>query len=186
MAYIAMALQMRPLNPLLVLVGYFGLLFATQKARNHGAGLVLIFAFTSFMGYTLGPILNLYIHQFHNGSQLVMIALGSTGAIFLGLSGYALTTSKNFNFLGSFLMIGLIVGLLASLVGLFFPIPTLMMVVSALFILLSSGIILYQTSAIIHGGETNYIMATITLYVSIYNLFLNLLSLLGLLSGSRD
>jgi len=185
-AYGAMAIHAAPLHPLWVLLGYLGLLFATQATRHRPMGLVLIFLFTGFMGYTLGPILNLYIHQFRNGSELVFMALGSTGVIFLGLSGYALTTRKQFNYLGSFLWVGLMVGLVAGLATLFFNIPLLMMVTSSLFVLISSGMILYQTSLIIHGGETNYIMATITLYVSIYNLFLNLLNLLGFLSGQRD
>ncbi len=186
MAGIAMFTNAAPMSPILVLVGYFGLLFATNMTRNSGWGLVCIFALTGFMGYTLGPILNFYIHHLSNGSQLVMTALGGTGVIFFALSAYALTTRKDFSYMRSFLFVGIIVAFIASIIGLFFPIPLLLLVVSAAFMILSSGIILYQTSSIIHGGETNYIMATVTLYVSLYNIFLSLLNILSILSGNRN
>jgi modulator of FtsH protease len=179
MAGLAMMQNVGPMHPLIVIVGYFGLLFLTQFLRNSAWGLVSIFALTGFMGYTLGPILNFYIHHFSNGSQLVMTSLGATGLIFFALSGYALTTRKDFSYMGAFLMVGMVVAFLASLGGLFFHIPGLMLAVSAMFVLISSGVILFQTSLIINGGETNYIMATITLYVSLYNLFISLLNLLG-------
>jgi modulator of FtsH protease len=118
-----------------------------------------------------------------NGEQIVMTAMGGTGVIFLGLSGYALTTRKDFSFLGGFLMVGILVAFLAGIASIFLSMPGLSLAVSAMFILLMSGLILYQTSAIIHGGETNYIMATVTLYISIYNLFLSLLQLLGVFGG---
>jgi modulator of FtsH protease len=162
----------------ITLVGYFGLLFLTTKFRDRALGLAFVFALTGFMGYTLGPILNLYLGM-PNGPQLVMTALGATGAVFLGLSGYALTSRKNFNFMGGFLMVGILVAFLAGLGAIFFDMPGLSLAVSAMFVLLMSGLILYQTSSIIHGGETNYIMATVTLYVSIFNLFTSLLHLLG-------
>jgi modulator of FtsH protease len=146
-------------------------------------GLVFVFALTGFMGLTLGPILNMYLNAFSNGHQLIMTALGGTGVIFLGLSGYALTTRKDFSFIGGFLMTGILVAFLAGLGAVLFSIPALSLAVSALFIPLMSGMILYQTSEIVHGGETNYILATITLYVSIYNLFLSLLQLLGVFGG---
>jgi modulator of FtsH protease len=146
-------------------------------------GLVFVFALTGFMGLTLGPILTMYIKAFSNGHELIMTALGGTGVIFLGLSGYALTTRKDFSFMGGFLMVGVLVAFLAGLGALFFTIPALSLAVSAMFILLMSGMILFQTSEIIHGGETNYILATVSLYVSIYNLFLSLLQLLGVFSG---
>lgn len=184
-AGLAMVMNAPPLNPLLTIVGYFGLLFATTKTRNSGLGLVFVFALTAFMGYTLGPILNFYIHSFSNGPQLVMMSLGSTGVIFLALSGYALTTRKDFSYMGAFLTVGILVAFLASLGAMFFHIPGLMLAVSAAFVLLSSGVILYQTSQIINGGETNYIMATVTLYVSLYNIFISLLQLFGAFSG-RD
>ncbi len=168
---------------LITLVGYFGLLFLTAKFRNSGLGLVFIFALTGFMGLTLGPIISAYLTTFSNGSQLVMMAMGGTGAIFLGLSGYALTTRKDFSFMGGFLMVGILVAFLAGIGAAIFSIPGLALAVSAMFILLMSGLILYETSNIIHGGETNYIMATVTLYVAIYNLFTALLHLLGVFSG---
>ena len=167
---------------LLTLVGYFALLFLTTKFRDSGLGLLFVFMLTGFMGLTLGPILNMYLAT-ANGSQLVMTALGGTGAIFLALSGYVLTTRKDFSFMGGFLMVGILVAFLAGLGALVFSMPILSLAVSGMFILLMSGMILYQTSEIIHGGETNYIMATVSLYISIYNLFLSLLQILGAFSG---
>lgn len=168
---------------LLTLVGYFGLLFLTTKFRNSAWGLVFIFALTGFMGLTLGPIISMYLQAFSNGHALVMTALGGTGVIFLGLSGYALTTRKDFSFMGGFLMVGILVAFLAGLGAVLFTIPALSLAVSAMFIVLMSGMILYQTSEIVNGGESNYILATISLYVSIYNLFLSLLQLLGVFGG---
>ena len=182
-AGVAMTLNMPHPGMIITMVGYFGLLFLTTKFSNSGLGLVFVFALTGFMGLTLGPILNMYIHAFSNGHQLIMTALGGTGVIFLGLSGYALTTRKDFSFMGGFLMVGILVAFLAGIGAVLFSIPALSLAVSAMFILLMSGMILYQTSAIIHGGETNYILATITLYVSIYNLFLSLLQILAAFSG---
>ena len=169
----------------ITLVGYFGLLFLTQALRNSASGIVSVFALTGFMGLTLGPIINLYVHTFANGTELVMTALGGTGAIFVGLSAYALSTRKDFSFMGGFVMVGILVAFLAGIGALIFNLPTLSLAVSGMFVLLMSGFILYQTSAMIHGGETNYIMATVGLYVSIYNLFLSLLHLLAAFSG-RD
>ncbi len=163
-----------------VLIGYFGLLFATQALRNSAAGLFMIFALTGFMGYTLGPIVGHYLHM-HNGPQIVGMAMGGTGAIFLGLSAYALSSKRDFSFMGGFIMVGILVAFLASIAAVVFQIPALSLAVSAMFILLMSGFILYQTSAMIHGGEDNYIMATIGLFVSIYNLFTSLLQILGVL-----
>lgn len=170
---------------LITLVGYFGLLFLTTKFRDSGLGLLFVFALTGFMGLTLGPIISMYLHL-PNGGQLVMTALGATGVIFLGLSGYALTSRKDFSFMGAFLMVGILVAFLAGLAAAFFSMPGLSLAVAAMFVLLMSGLILYQTSQLIHGGETNYIMATVTLYVSIYNLFLSLLQLLGAFGGGDD
>ena len=181
-AGISMLLNLPHPGLVLTLVGYFGLLFATTKFRNSSLGLAFVFALTGFMGYTLGPILNAYL-SLPNGGQLVMTALGATGAIFLGLSGYALTTRKDFSFMGSFLMVGILVAFLAGLGAVFFEMPVLSLAVSAMFVLLMSGLILYETSSIIHGGETNYIMATVTLYVSIFNLFTSLLHLLGFMNS---
>jgi modulator of FtsH protease len=182
-AGLSMVLNLPHPGIVLTLVGYFGLLFLTTKLRNSAWGLLSIFALTGFMGLTLGPIINMYLHAFTNGSQLVMTALGGTGVIFLGLSGYALTTRKDFSFMRGFLMVGVLVAFLAGLGAIFFTIPALSLAVSAMFIVLMAGMILFQTSEIVHGGETNYIMATISLYVSIYNLFLSLLQLLGVFGG---
>lgn len=180
-AGISMALKLPHPGLLLTLVGYFGLLFLTTRYRNSAIGLAMVFALTGFMGYTLGPLLNAYL-SLSNGPQLVMTALGGTGLIFLGLSGYALVSRKDFSFMGGFLMVGILVGFLAGLGAVFLEIPGLALAVSAMFVLLMAGLILYETSNIIHGGETNYIMATVTLYVAIYNLFTSLLHLLGAMS----
>lgn len=185
MAGTAMALDLPYPGVLVTLVGYFGLLFLTSKFSRSAWGILCVFALTGFMGLTLGPILNLYIHNLHNGGQLVMTALGGTGAIFLGLSAYALTTRKDFSFMGGMLAAGILVAFLAGLASLFIPMPGLYIAVSAMFILLMSGMILFETSAIIHGGETNYILATVSLYVSIYNLFTSLLQLLGIFGGDN-
>jgi len=181
-AGLSMALNLPHPGMLLTFVGYFGLLFLTSKFRNSGLGLVFVFALTGFMGLTLGPIINLYLHL-PNGGQLVMTALGATGVIFLSLSGYALTSRKDFSFMGAFLMVGILVAFLAGIAAAFLSMPGLSLAVSAMFVLLMSGLILFQTSQLVHGGETNYIMATVTLYVSFYNLFLSLLQLLGAFSG---
>ncbi len=179
----AMYLNLPHPGMIMTMVGYFGLLFLTTKFSNSGWGLVFVFALTGFMGLTLGPIISMYVQAFSNGHQLVMTALGGTGVIFLGLSAYALTTRKDFSFLGGFLMVGVLVAFLAGIGALAFSLPGLSLAVSAMFILLMSGMILFQTSEIIHGGETNYILATVSLYVSIYNLFLSLLQILGVFGG---
>ena len=163
---------------LITLGGYFGLLFLTTKLRNSGWGLVSVFALTGFMGYTLGPIVSHYL-ALPNGGQTVMTAMSATGVIFIGLSGYALTTRKDFSFMGSFLTVGILTAFVAGLGAIFFNMPALSLAVSAMFVLLMSGLILYETSNIIRGGETNYVMATVTLFVAIFNLFTSLLQLLG-------
>ncbi len=180
----SMALNLPHPGLILTLVGYFGLLFLTSKFQNSGLGLVFVFALTGFMGYTLGPILNAYMGM-ANGSQIVTTAMAGTGVIFLGLSGYALTSRKDFSFMGGFLVAGIMVAFMAGLGAFIFEMPGLSLAVSAMFILLMSGLILYETSNIIHGGETNYIMATVTLFVSIFNLFTSLLHLLGFMSGDE-
>lgn len=167
---------------IITLVGYFGLLFLTTKLRNSAWGIASVFALTGFMGLTLGPIINQYL-QMSGGSQIVMQALGGTGIIFFALSAYAIKSEKDFSFMGGFLMVGILVAFLAGLGAFFFEMPGLSLAVSAMFVLLMSGLILYQTSEIINGGETNYIMATVTLYVTIYNLFTSLLHLLGAFGG---
>ncbi len=183
-AGVAMVLKLPHPGLLLTLGGYFGLLFLTAKFRDSALGLACVFALTGFMGYTLGPVLSAYL-AVPNGGQVVMTAMGATGAIFLGLSGYALTTRKDFSFMGGFLMVGILVAFLAGLGAVFFALPGLSLAVSAMFVLLMAGLILYETSNIIHGGETNYIMATVTLYVSIFNLFTSLLHLLGFMNGDE-
>jgi len=171
-----------PFFGLWTLLGYFALFFITAKLRNSAWGILAVFALTGFMGYTLGPILSVFL-SLPNGPELIATALGGTGVIFLGLSGYVLMTRKDFSFMGGFLMVGVLVVFLAFLANMIFAIPALSLALSAAIILLMSGLILYDTSRIIHGGETNYIMATVSLYVSLYNLFVHLLMLLGIFGG---
>lgn len=176
----SMALELPYLGPWITLGGYFLLLFLTTKFRNSAMGIVCVFALTGFMGATLGPIIGYYLKT-PNGPQLVMNAMAITGITFVGLSAYVITTRKDFSFIGGFLMAGILVAFLCGIMTLFFDIPALSMAVSAAFVLLMVGLILYQTSEIIHGGETNYIMATVTLYIAIYNMFTSLLHLLGIM-----
>lgn len=168
------------------LVGMFGLIFLTMALRNSAWGILAVFAFTGFMGYMLGPTLDLYLRTYVNGGQLIATALGGTGVIFLGLSTYVLTTRKDFSYLGGFLFIALLGGIVLSVTGMLFKIPMLTLSISAVFILIFSGFILYDTSRIIHGGERNYIMATVALYLDIFNLFVALLNILGAFSGNRN
>jgi modulator of FtsH protease len=182
MAGTAMALQLPHPGLIVTLVGYFGLLFLTARLRNSAWGLAAVFGLTGFMGYTLGPIVSTYL-ALPTGGQVVAMALGGTATIFVGLSAYALISRKDFSFMGGFLMAGIILAFIASLAAIFIEIPALSLAVSAVFVLLMAGLILFETSQIIHGGETNYIMATVSLYVSIYNLFLSLLSILGVTSS---
>ena len=166
---------------LLTLLGYFGLLYLTNRFRNGAAGILCVFALTGFMGLTLGPILARYLAM-ANGTQIVMQAMAGTAVIFLGLSAYALSTRRDFSFMGGFLFVGVLVAFVAGLAAVFFEIPALSLAVSAAFVLLMSGLILFETSNIIHGGETNYVMATVSLFVSLFNLFTSLLHLLGVLN----
>jgi len=156
--------------------------FVLPRTANSAAGLPVVFGITGLMGFGLGPILNTYLAM-SNGSEIVGTAMGGTGIIFLGLSGYALTSKRDFSFMGGFLMAGLLVVFIAALAGIFIQMPALHLAISAVVIMLMSGFILYDTSRMVHGGETNYIMATVSLYLSIYNLFVHLLALLGALSG---
>lgn len=182
-AGLAMYLDLPPFGIIVTLVGFYGLLFLTQKFSDSAIGLLWVFALTGFMGLTLGPILNMYLKAFSNGHELIIMALGGTGAIFLGLSAYALTTRKDFSYMGGFLFTGVLVAFLAGIGAVVFSLPLLSLAVSAAFVLLMSGMILWETSNIIHGGETNYIRATVSLYVSLYNLFLSLLQILGVFGG---
>ena len=182
-AYASFAMAVRSINPLIFIAGAYGLMFLTHSLRNSPWGILSVFAFTGFMGFALGPILNAYISHYSNGPQLIATALGGTGMIFFALSGYVLTTRKDFSYLSGFLFVAVMVAFLTMIAGMFFQIPALQLVISAAFMLISSGLILFQTSEIIHGGETNYISATVSLFVSIYNLFVSLLNLLGAFSG---
>ncbi|WP_136067739.1 Bax inhibitor-1/YccA family protein [Modicisalibacter radicis] len=182
-ASVAVAMGVGQMNILIFFIGAYGLMFLVHKTADSAAGLLATFAFTGFMGFTLGPVISLYL-SVPNGGQLVMTALAMTGATFVGLSAVALITRKDFGFLSNFLMAGAIVLILAMVVAMIFNIGALALAVSAGFVLFSSAVILYQTSEIVHrAGETNYILATVTLYVSIYNLFISLLSLLGIMNN---
>ena len=173
------------MGPLLMLAAMFGLMFAVSAARNSIWGVVLLLAFTFVMGWWLGPMLQ-YALQFRNGGQLVGVAAGGTGLIFFTLAGIATVTRKDFSFMGNFLMVGLVLLIIASVANLFFQIPAASMTISALVVMLFSGYILHDVSQIIQGGETNYVMATLKIYLDIYNIFINLLNLLLAFSGQRD
>ena len=178
----SLALKLPHPGLIVTLVGFFGLLFAVNKLKDSGWGILAVFALTGFMGYTLGPVISRYL-GLPNGGEIVMQAMGATAAIFVGLSAYALTTKKDFSFIGGFLMVGILLAFLAGLAAISFEIPALSLTVSAAFVLLMSGLILYETGNIIHGGETNYVLATVTLFISIFNLFTSLLQLLGFMGG---
>jgi modulator of FtsH protease len=183
-AGVTMSLNLPHPGIIITLLGYFGALFFTTKFRDSALGLVGVFALTGFMGYTLGPILNRYL-ALPGGSEIVMMAMAGTATIFFALSAYALVKKTNFSFMGSFLTVGILVAFLAGLGAFFFEIAALSLAVSAMFVLLMSGMILYQTSEIVHGGETNYIMATVSLFVSIFNLFTSLLQILGFMNSDE-
>lgn len=186
MAYVAIATNAPPVGILILLVGMFGLYFLTVKLRNSVWGLLAIFLYTGFMGYTLGPILNFYIHSFSNGSQIIMTSLGATGVIFFGLSSYVLVSKKDFSYLGGFIAVAAMVAFMAAIASIFFQMPMLNLLISGAFALISSAFILYTTSQIISGGERNYIMATISLYIAIFNLFVSLLRILSIFTGNRN
>ena len=166
---------------ILMLVG-FGLLFVVHKTADTSKGLLAIFAFTGVMGASIGPMLTYYLAM-PNGPALVMQALGGTAVVFFGLSAYALTTRKDFSYMGGFLMVGLLVAVVAMIANIFLAIPALSLTISAAVVMIMSGLILFDTSRIINGGETNYIRATVALYLDIYNLFIHLLHLLTALGG---
>jgi modulator of FtsH protease len=169
---------------LLTLAGYFGLLFAVHRLRDRGWAVGLVFLLTGFMGYTLGPLLSRTL-SLPGGGQTIALALGATGVVFLSLSAWVLTTRRDFSFMGGFLFAGLIVALVAGLAAVALQMPALGLAVSAMVALLSAGLILFETSRIVNGGETNYALATVGLYVSVFNLFTSLLSLAGI-GGSDD
>ena len=173
------------MGAVVMLAVMFGMFWAISKNRDNGLGVVLLLGLTLFMGVMLGPILQVALHL-KNGAQLVGLAAGGTGVIFLSLSTYATVTKKDFSFMGNFLFVGLILLIIASLANMFFQVPAASLAISAVAVLIFSGFILFDVSRIVQGGETNYIMATLALYLDIYNLFVNLLQLLMALSGERD
>ena len=187
-AGVSMTLDLPRMTGLVTSLAAMGLLwFVLPRTANSGAGIAVVFAVTGLLGIGLGPMLDQYL-SLSNGPQLVMTSLGITGVVFFGLSAYALTSRRDFSFMGGFLMVGILVAFVAGLVALGaslfgYPMPGLSLAVSAMFALLMSGMILYETSNIIHGGETNYVMATVSLYLAIYNLFVSLLHLLGFASN---
>lgn len=183
-AGLGIAFNMPFINPFITLIVYFGLLFAVVKTRESAWGLLSIFALTGFLGLTLGPLIGAYLKFLPNGGQVVTMAFGATAATFLGLSVYAVKSRRDFSFMRGFLFVGVWVAFLLGIVAMLFNFPTLSLVVSGMFVIVASGLILYQTGEIVNGGETNYIMATVSLYVSIYNLFTSLLHILGFASSS--
>lgn len=183
-AALGVTLKLPPAGLVMTLVGYFGLLFLIHKLQNSGWAVPAVFALTGFMGYTLGPLLARHL-SVPGGAQAITLALGATGVTFLALSGWVLATRRDFSFMGGFLFAGMVIALLASVAAIFLQLPALSLAVSAMVALLSAGMILFETSRIVNGGETNYVMATVSLFVSLFNLFTSLLSLFGF-GGNND
>ena len=179
MAGISMAVN-APFFGLWTLLPYFICLWMVEKNKNNASGIAWVFALTGWMGFPLGPVISRSLAAY--GSGPIMMALGSTALVFFGASAYVLTTRKNLNFMTGFLMTGILVAFVAGIANVFLQIPALAITVSSVFAFLSAGIIMWQTSAIIHGGERNYISATVTLFVMIYNLFVSLLQIFGVMS----
>ncbi|MCH8264597.1 MAG: Bax inhibitor-1 family protein, partial [Proteobacteria bacterium] len=167
----------------MLIIGGIIMSFVVRKYAKSSKGLVAIFVFAALMGAGLGPTISMYMQAYANGSAIVAQALGGTAIIFLSLSGYALTSGKDFNFLGGFIFTGLMVAVVAMIANIFLQIPALSLAISSAVILIMSGFILFDTSRIMNGGERNYIMATVSLYLSIFNIFIHLLHLLGALTG---
>ncbi len=186
MAYYAMISNAPPMGAMLLIAGIIGLNLLTVALRNSPWGIAAVFLYTGFMGYSIGPILNFYLHSYTNGSALIMSAFGVTALLFFTLSGYALVSKKNFNYLGGFISIAILTAFILGIGAMVFNWPMVQLAVSGVFALLSSAYILYTTSEIINGGERNYIMATISLYVAIFNLFMSLLRILGAFAGNRN
>ena len=178
MAGVSMAIN-APYFGLWTLLPYVLCLWMTEKNKNNASGIAWVFALTGWMGFTLGPILNMFLAT--RGAEPIMMALGSTALIFFASSAYVLTTRKNLSFMGGFLMTGMLVAFVAAIANYFMQIPALSLAISSVFALVSTGIIMWQTSAIINGGERNYISATVTLFVMIYNLFVSLLQIFGVM-----
>jgi modulator of FtsH protease len=180
-AGVAMAVGISPMMSLGMTIGAFITLFVVQKKADSSSGIFWVFAFTGLMGASLGYTLNFYLGV--AGPGLIMEALGATALVFFALSGYVLTTKKDFSFMGGFLVVGLVVVLVAAIANIFFAVPAVSLAISAAIVFIMSGFILFDTSRIIHGGETNYIRATVSLYLNIYNLFTAILHLLGAFGG---
>ena len=180
----AVSFQWKAPGLILTLVGFFGLLFAIHKLQNSGWALPAVFALTGFMGYTLGPLLT-HTLALPGGAQTVSLALGATGTTFIALSAYALISKRDLSFMGGFLFCGMVIALLGGIAAMVFDIPALGLAISAMVALLSAGLILFETSRIVNGGESNYVLATVSLYVTVFNLFTSLLTLFGL-GGSND
>lgn len=181
-----MAIGISPGMSMIASLGAIGLLWLVlPRTENSSAGIAVVFAITGLLGLGLGPLISHYL-AIPGGGRLVATALGGTGVIFLGLSGYALTTRRDFSFMGGFLFVGLVVALVAMIANLFLEIPALSLAISAIIVLLMSAMILFDTSRIINGGETNYLRATVSLYLDFYNLFIHLLNLLSAFAGGDD
>lgn len=185
-AWISMILRLPHPGFFGTIIGFYGLYFLTHHYSDSAMGVVTAFLFTGFTGYTLGPLLNAILHLYANGAAIISMALTMTGVVFLSLSGYVLTTRRDFSYMGGMLTIGAIITIIAMLFSFVFPSAIFEVIVSSLFALISSGYILFHTSEIINGGERNYIIATLSLYISIYNLFISFLQLFMMFSGSRD
>lgn len=184
-AALSMLLKMPPMTYLISVIGGMVIaMFVLPRFANSTAGIGIVFLITGLLGFGLGPMLTMYA-SLPNGGNIIMLAFGGTGVIFMGLSAYVLATKKDFSFLGGFLMVGFLLVLVAALANIFMQIPALSLMISAVVIMIMSGFILYDTSRIIHGGETNYILATIGLYMTIFNIFISLLQILGIM-GNDD
>jgi modulator of FtsH protease len=187
MAWFAVASDASYTSSLITSVAAIALLFVLNKVRNSGWGIVAVFAFTGCMGYSMGPMLNHFIRGYTNGGQLIITALAGTGLTFFLSSAYLMTTRKDLSSWGKFLMIGIVVCLIASIGNIFFKVPAVQLAISSILVFISTLLMMFDTSRIINGGETNYIMATVALFIDILMLFQNLLILLGAFSGnSRD
>lgn len=185
MAFLSMAMELPHGIGLVSMIGAIGLIFfALPRTANSSKGLLVVFGITGLLGLGIGPLLASYL-QMANGGQIVMTAFGGTGVIFLGLSGYALTSRKDFSFMAGFLVVGMGIAIVAMIANIFLDMPALSLAISSAVILIMSGFILHDTSAIIRGEQTNYILATVGMYLSIFNIFIHLLNILGALSG-RD
>lgn len=181
-AFVAIVIGIGQMAALGCMLGAFAMLFVVNKTADSGKGLGMIFIFTGLMGASIGPMLSHYLSM-PSGPSIVFQALAGTALIFFTLSGYVLTTRKDFSFMGGFLMVGLVVAVVAGIANIFLGIPALSLAISSAIILIMSGLILFDTSRIINGGETNYIRATLSLYLNVFNIFVHLLSILGIMGG---